>query len=246
MKIMFLGTNGWYDTGTGNTPCILIQTKTENIILDAGLGLHKVPPLIANDKPIYLFLSHFHFDHIYGIHTLPLFDFRQGIHVYGPAGITKFVGGLIRSPYTLPLGKQRTKVRLHDLAAGKKPPLDFTFRPLRHPSLCYGYRFSLEGKVVTYCTDTGMNENIVRLARNADLFISECSFKPGQQNKGWGHMNPELAAGAAKKAGAKKMVLTHFDAAIYTAQKDRGVARAAARRIFKNTAVACDGTVLTV
>jgi ribonuclease BN (tRNA processing enzyme) len=36
MKIIFLGTNGWYDTKTGNTVSILIVTKEHNIVLDAG------------------------------------------------------------------------------------------------------------------------------------------------------------------------------------------------------------------
>lgn len=244
MKITFLGTNGWYDTGTGNTPCVLIQTGNENIVLDAGLGLYKIHSLITDDKPIYLFISHYHLDHIFGVHTLPLFDFKQGIRVYGPAGIKKYLGGLIRTPYTLPLGKLRTTLRLNDLAAGKRPPIDVEFRQLRHPALCYGYRFILEGKVVTYCTDTGMNGNIVRLAKGADLFISECSLKPGQQQKSWGHMNPELAAGAAKKAGAKKLVLTHFAADIYAGKNDRAVALSAARRVFRKTAVACDGMTI--
>ena len=38
MKIIFLGTIGWYDTETGNTVCTLIETKREFIILDAGSG----------------------------------------------------------------------------------------------------------------------------------------------------------------------------------------------------------------
>jgi ribonuclease BN (tRNA processing enzyme) len=36
MKIIFLGTNGWYDTKTGNTVSTLIVTKEHNIVLDAG------------------------------------------------------------------------------------------------------------------------------------------------------------------------------------------------------------------
>ena len=42
MKVLFLGTNGWYDTKTGNTTCILIETKKEYIILDAGNGFYKI------------------------------------------------------------------------------------------------------------------------------------------------------------------------------------------------------------
>ncbi|MEK7333592.1 MAG: ribonuclease Z, partial [Nitrospirota bacterium] len=60
MKITFLGTNGWYDTATGNTICILVETERYDIILDAGNGLYKADRYISNKKPVYLFLSHFH------------------------------------------------------------------------------------------------------------------------------------------------------------------------------------------
>ncbi|NTW75140.1 MAG: ribonuclease Z, partial [Chlorobiaceae bacterium] len=41
MKVVFLGTNGWYDTPVGNTICILIETGSSIILLDAGSGLYK-------------------------------------------------------------------------------------------------------------------------------------------------------------------------------------------------------------
>jgi len=36
LKVIFLGTNGWYDTATGNTICTFVQTKRYDILLDAG------------------------------------------------------------------------------------------------------------------------------------------------------------------------------------------------------------------
>lgn len=41
MRIIFLGTNGWYDTQTGNTICILMESNDYYFILDAGNGLYK-------------------------------------------------------------------------------------------------------------------------------------------------------------------------------------------------------------
>jgi len=59
MRIIFLGTNGWYSTDTGNTVCTFIETKTHYIILDAGDGFHKIDQYIDDEKPIILFLSFF-------------------------------------------------------------------------------------------------------------------------------------------------------------------------------------------
>ncbi len=42
MNVVFLGTNGWYDTDTGNTICTLIATPEAVVVLDAGYGLAKL------------------------------------------------------------------------------------------------------------------------------------------------------------------------------------------------------------
>lgn len=68
MKIVFLGTNGWYDTATGNTICIFAETDDYIIILDAGNGLYKLNKYSGIKKPAYIFLSHFHLDHLIGFH----------------------------------------------------------------------------------------------------------------------------------------------------------------------------------
>ncbi len=64
MKIVFLGTNGWYDSPRGNTVCILIETDEASILLDAGNGLYKADRHIVPEKPVHLFISHTHLDHI--------------------------------------------------------------------------------------------------------------------------------------------------------------------------------------
>ena len=103
-----------------------------------------------------------------------------------------------------------------------------------------GYRFELEEKIITYCPDTEVCENAIKLAKNADLLITECSLKVGQHYEGWPHLNPEEAAKIAKKAKVKKLVLTHFGANNYWTLEERGEAQKIARTIFKNTISAID------
>ena len=98
MKITFLGTNGWFDTPIGNTICTLIETKSCYIVLDAGNGLRKLEKYIKNEKPIYLFLSHFHLDHIIGFHCKNIFNFKQGIAIYGQKGTKKILNTIRLSP----------------------------------------------------------------------------------------------------------------------------------------------------
>jgi len=244
MKILFLGTNGWYDTRTGNTLCILIETKKEYIILDAGNGIYKIDDHIRSKKPIYLFLSHYHMDHIEGMHILAKFHFKQGITILGPKGLGKFFRRVIRADYTAPLSRLKVKIRLREIKKNMKLPLSFEARPLKHPVPCLGYRFYIEGKTVAFCTDTGLCPNLTRLAKNADILISECSFLSGQRSPGWPHLNPELAAKAALRAKAKRLVLTHFDASLYTTPELRKISERKASKIFANTKASYDGMAI--
>jgi ribonuclease BN (tRNA processing enzyme) len=240
MKITFLGTNGWYDTETGNTVCILVETEREYLILDAGNGFYKIGRHITTRKPIYLFLSHFHLDHIVGLHILNKFHFPQGIDIYGSRGLKKYMTAIIRQPFTASIKALKTAVRLHELNSRISPPFPVTFKKLLHPSPCYGYRFRLEDKIITYCTDTGICKNLYLLAREADLLISECGYLSGQSKPGWPHLNPESAARVAEEAKAKKLVLVHFDASLYKTLRQRVKAERVARKIFPKTRAARD------
>lgn len=246
MRAYFLGTNGWYDTNTGNSVCVLLDTKDRYIIFDAGNGFYKIDRYIKGDKPIYLFLSHFHLDHIIGLHILAKFNFKQGIDIYGTPGLNALFKKVINAPYTIPISRLKMSVRLHEINGHSLLPLGIEYRLLKHSSVCYGYRVLAEGKTVSYCTDTGVCNNLLSLAKESDLFITECSLKKGRENLSWFHLNPESAARVAKKAKAKKLVLIHFDAALYLNYKQRLKAGCQARKIFKPTLVGGDNLEVNI
>lgn len=238
MKITFLGTNGWFDTKTGNTVCTLIETKDYYIILDAGSGFYKLDEYIKNKKPIFLFLSHFHLDHIIGLHCKNKFNFRQGISVYVQKGTKDIFNKIINQPFTLPLQSEAMpySMKIYELSDQKNnPPFLKEFKLLDHWSPCVGFRFELEGKAVSYCVDTAPCGNLSKLAENVDLLITECSFRIGERWEREVHLNPETAAKIARTAKVKKLALTHFDAFRYKTLKQRKEAEKYARKIFKNT-----------
>jgi ribonuclease BN (tRNA processing enzyme) len=241
MKIIFCGTNGWYDTKTGNTICILVETAKEYIILDAGSGLYKIDRYIKTKKPIYLFLSHFHLDHIVGLHILNKFNFSQRIRIYGQPGTKDILRTIINKPFTVPFKELPFNVEIYELSGGShKIPFSLTCKQLFHSSPCFGYRIETDEKIITYCPDTGVCGNAIELAKEADLFIADCSYAPGQESKEWPHLNPEEASRLAIDSRAKRLVLVHFDASIYHTLKERKLAERQARRIFKNTFAAVD------
>ncbi len=248
MKITFLGTNGWYSSPTGDTPSILIDTKDHYLVLDAGNGIYKLDQFIKEDKPISMFISHFHIDHTSGLHTLAKFDFKQGIDVYVGEGRTNDFKTLVHPPFTIGfedkpenIGKLKTEIRLHELSeAGEKIPFKAQAIKQHHAYGGHGYRFELDGKIISYTGDCGFTDQTRKLAKNADLLICECSNKKTKIPDNWGHFDPTQAATLAKEANVKKLILTHFGAHIYTTLESRNEAVEKAKKIFSNTTAATD------
>lgn len=246
IKVTFLGTNGWYDTNTGNTTSIFIETDREYIILDAGFGFYKVRDIVKDGKPVYLFISHMHLDHLIGLHTLPLFALAQGIDIYLPKGMLKILKGLLKRPLTSPLLLLKTRIRFRELTPKTQPAALLESVRLQHSVPCYGYRFRLEGKEVSYCTDTGLCKGLKRLAKSADLLMTECSMAPDEDKPNIFHITPQTAAKVALEAGAKKLALFHFDPAKYPTFESRKSAEDAAGKIFTDTIAANDGVAITL
>ena len=237
MKVRFLGTNGWYDTQTGNTICVLIESGDMSIVLDAGNGIHKLDRYVKG-KPAYLFLSHFHMDHIEGMHTMVKMPLKS-LSIFGMEGTGEILNDIIRRPYTVPLAEYPYPVTVGELPRDmKEVPFVENVLPLVHASPCVGYRFKLEGKTVAYCTDTGVCDNLVTLAKDADLLITECSELSGRHSNGWPHLNPEDAVAVAQKAGAKRVALVHFNAHLYKTLETRE--KIQERLAFKGLTVAFD------
>lgn len=264
MKIHFLGTNGWYTTPTGNTVCTLIDANEAYVVLDAGNGFHKIGQHIADHrKPIYIFLSHLHLDHIGGLAVLPNFDFPQGIAIFVPDSTAYvlntnprfgqgrqiyFINVLLQfleGPITAPYQTLKTCIKPQALQKGERPRILKDLRPLLHTNPCFGYRFELEGKTIAYCTDTTICQNLQDLSRNADLLIAEsgCLWdEEGHRRKS--HLRPQDAADVAQQVHTKKLVLTHFTASSYIDLNMRQIAQAKAREIFPETTAAIDDLVI--
>ena len=241
MKIIFLGTNGWYDTGTGNTVCALIKTERWDIVLDAGNGLYKLDKYCDGTKPVIMLLSHFHIDHIAGLHMLLKFRFKKGLTICGHKGARRLLNTFVARPFTVPLDKLPYPVKVLELPAqAGKLPFKLTTLPLVHADPVLGMRLELEGKVLTYCTDTGCCPNALTLAKDSDLLITECAHGPGESNPGWPHLNPETAAGMAADSGAKLLALTHFSADRYRTAAARAAGLRLARKVFPRTTAARD------
>ena len=100
-----------------------------------------------------------------------------------------------------------------------------------------------KGLKVTYCTDTRPTESIVRHAENADLFICEGMYgepdklAKARENK---HMTFYEAAELAKRAGVRRLWLTHYSPSLN--RPDEFLP--AVRKIFQETETCRDGKTI--
>lgn len=243
MIITTLGTNGWFDTESGQTMCTLVRTRDYSIIFDAGYGIRRAKELIDFSKPTYLLLSHLHLDHTIGLHTLDFLNFELPLTIIVPAGQKPAFTDLVRPPFTNNWTKMVPEGSLlldTDELEKANLPFGLTSLPLQHPVPDHGYRLEIEGKIVTYLCDTGYCDNAVTLASGADLVVAECGALPGKASGKAPHMEPAICAQLAVEAGVGKMVLTHFGAGAYTSIAQRMKAVDSARSIFPNLITGVD------
>ncbi|MDE1858639.1 MAG: ribonuclease Z [Thaumarchaeota archaeon] len=100
------------------------------------------------------------------------------------------------------------------------------------------------GRKVGYSGDTRPTGSLARFFSGCDLLIFDSTFKKGDQDKALErkHSTSAEAATLAKKAGARKLALTHFSAR-YTKV---GHLVSEARQVFPGTVAAYDGLTLEV
>jgi len=245
VRAVFLGTNGWYDTESGNTVCALIDAPGFKVVLDAGGGIRRLADYIDFSVPVYMFLSHFHIDHIWGLHVSVKFNYARGLFIITGDGGRSILDVFQNRPFTIPFADLPYDVKVIEAGDGLADlPFGATILPLRHSVPTVGIRMDILGRVIAYCPDTGYCANAVELARGSDLLIAECSYRPGETHPEWPHLNPGDAARIASEAGAKSLALTHFDASRYGTRKDRIDARSSAKKTFRNTTACFDGTVI--
>ncbi|MFH1210209.1 MAG: ribonuclease Z [archaeon] len=96
----------------------------------------------------------------------------------------------------------------------------------------------VKGKKITLITDTKYCENAIKLARDSDILISESTFLNDLKETAlrFKHLTSRDAALIAKKAKAKKLILTHFS----QRYKDLRDMEKEARKVFRNTVTAKD------
>lgn len=223
----------------GNTSCLEVNADGTLIILDGGTGLRLLgEELVKTGMPLHthMFFSHVHWDHIQGFpFFIPIFQRNNEIHIFGGKNLEMTLGETLAGQMNFPnfpvtLDTCAAKMHFKQFEDGQEltitDGLTIKGLPLQHPNGCYGYRIEYKGKVFTYCTDTehsgdeqDPDQNVLELARSADVFVYDAQYTPGEytgeeggmSKKGWGHSTYVEAAKLANLANVKQLVLFHHD-----------------------------------
>ncbi len=96
-----------------------------------------------------------------------------------------------------------------ELTAG---PLRIRFQPVPHFTATNAVEVASSngGGRITYGADHAPTEQIVEFARDTDLLIIEATLPRPEREGPRGHITPAEAGEHARKAGARRVLLTHF------------------------------------
>ncbi len=182
----------------GNTPCVEIQFPGKpRFILDAGSGIRELgKELLKSSEPVraYIFISHFHWDHIQGLPFFkPAFKPNNQFIIYGcdePNVDLSQIISMQMNPTYFPLAIEDMQANMEFCTIQEKTfqveGVEVRTKFLNHPGYALGYRFTFDGKSIVYISDNepfdhplhsdGMNQKTSEsIATRFEKFVEDMS-----------------------------------------------------------------------
>ena len=243
MRITMLGTGAAFpDPDRAQSGILVTLDNGRHYLFDCGAGITRNMSR-ANVSPsevTAVFLTHLHHDHVCDfpqfVITGWMWDRQDSPVVIGPKGTQHFVthlfeGGAFKADFDARSYYARRRTNL----AAVRPKViecspgiayqdehvtihcDWVEHIPREVSECFGIRFEAEGKAIAFSGDTAPCDSMVRLAKDADLLIHECTFPQTfiefRKKTAVGifaHTSPTELGELAARANVKRLLPTHF------------------------------------
>ena len=222
IKVTILGSGTCVPSLKRSSCSFILQTCDRSLLFDLGVGTIRrlLEAGVTISQVTHLFFSHFHPDHtgefvsfLFATKYPQTYRRRSSFSVIGAKGLQGFYNGL-RKVYGNWIELEPGLMNLIELNNCEQDQfVDEIFSvdtlPMVHIESSIGYRVkTTDGTSVVYTGDTDFCENVITLARDADLLICEAALPDAMRVEG--HLTPSLAGRIATEAKVKKLVLTHF------------------------------------
>ena len=216
-----------------HTSCVSVETQKHLFVFDAGSGISLLgDELVKNGKfkDFWLFLTHFHHDHIEGLPGLPLArDAAYTLRIAGASDPDKPLEKAISEAFEPRFGAEAPPCRLELYEMREEsydilPGVLLTSFYANHPGTTLGYALQTEGRKIVYCPDSEIygenatalqdyDEKLGGLCRNADLLFHDARYTPEdyEANRNSGHSSFIAAVDFAGRNRIKHLVLVHQD-----------------------------------
>jgi ribonuclease BN (tRNA processing enzyme) len=89
-------------------------------------------------------------------------------------------------------------------------PFTVRFCEVPHYTRTFAVELRTDGGRLTYSADCSPNEQLVRFARGTDLLLIEATLPRPERTGVRGHLTAAEAGQHGRRAGARRLVLTHF------------------------------------
>ena len=217
MKIHCLGTVGYHPNEASHTSTYFLPTS--GILLDAGSGVFRLPPLLQTSR-LHVLLSHAHLDHIVGLtylidvmHQHPI----EELHIWGEAEKLSAVQSHLFHELIFPAPLNCQWHPIDDEQEFSVEGTKIRWRAQSHPggSVAYRLDWSNPSKRLVYATDTDgdLSDEHADWSSGADLLMHECYFRDSaaQWAAKTGHCYSSRVVEVADKSSPTKLLLTHLN-----------------------------------
>lgn len=254
MRVALLGSGWWSLRRDG--PAHVISFGDSHVLFDCGRNavtqLFRVG--VSPAEVSALFITHGHFDHNLSLVEFLFSSWLSGrtepVSVYGPKGTRAYVQALVgpegfyagdiasRTDSSVGMNPEGIRVRARDVSLSgvvyECPEWKVTAAAVPHSRFfdSWAYRLDSEAGSVVYSGDTPPSEEVIRLAKGADLLIHECTGTAAIiREKGLEEFHSSSAdVGAiAREAGVRMVAIVHFGG--NGAATSRSVVRRMAREV---------------
>ncbi len=216
-----------------HTSCVSVETPSHMFVFDAGSGIS----LLGNDlmksgrhKELWLFLTHFHHDHVEGLAGFPCAREKDyTLHISGASDPDKPLEQALKAVFEPGFGDSMppAKIELYELMEQTYeilPGVRLSAFYANHPGTTLAFILQTDGRKIVYCPDSELygeyatalqdyDEKSGAACRGADLMFHDGRYtaEDYKKNRNMGHSSFHSAVDFAGKNLIKALVLVHQD-----------------------------------